>query len=292
MTPAMTEVAAPEAMTPETARRIRAELIGDLYAINKRTRYMPLLVMLALDALQWAFAPQAALVGVTLAYLAGVAAFDIVRAAYHRAKPGVEDAARWGWIYGAVSFWTGSCWGSLAAIAFPIDQPIADFIVLLSVALMVSASATTRGYFLPAHYLFMAGAGWPLIALLIWMNDSTGYLILGIIGVYFYSMMRWGAGQFGTYFSTGVLRHRHDHLIGELRQALGKAEAAAVAKSRFLANVSHEIRTPAHGVLATLELLDRGGQTGEARERLLGMARNSANALLLLIEDVLDFSRV
>ncbi|MBM3557762.1 MAG: hypothetical protein FJX47_19660, partial [Alphaproteobacteria bacterium] len=292
MTPAKIEVAAPEATTPETAKRIRAELIGDLYSINTRTRYTPLLVLLALDALQWAFAPQAALVVVTIAYLVGVAAFDIARAAYYRAKPGPVDAPRWGWIYGILSLWTGSCWGMLAAAAMPIDQLIVDFIAFLAVALMVSASATTRGYFLPAHYLFMAGVGWPLVALLIWMNDTTGYLILGIIGVYFFSMSRWGAGQFETYFRTGLLRHHHDLLIGELRQALDKAEAAAVAKSRFLANVSHEIRTPAHGVLATLELLDRGGQTGEARERLLGMARNSANALLLLIEDVLDFSRI
>ncbi len=74
-------------------------------------------------------------------------------------------------------------------------------------------------------------------------------------------------------------------------EARAEAEAASRAKSQFLANVSHEIRTPMNGVLGMAELLLRDTLTAGQRDRV-EMIRTSAEALLALVNDILDLSKV
>jgi two-component system, NarL family, capsular synthesis sensor histidine kinase RcsC len=74
-------------------------------------------------------------------------------------------------------------------------------------------------------------------------------------------------------------------------QARAAAESASRAKSHFVATMSHEIRTPLNGVLGHLELLSRSHLDASQRERL-DRIRLSADALLAIISDVLDFSRI
>jgi signal transduction histidine kinase/CheY-like chemotaxis protein len=77
----------------------------------------------------------------------------------------------------------------------------------------------------------------------------------------------------------------------ELVDALETAQAATRAKANFLANMSHEIRTPMNGVIGMLDLLHLEPLEPEARVTLQ-TARSSADALLRLINDVLDFSKI
>ncbi|MGB5733253.1 MAG: response regulator [Thiohalocapsa sp.] len=76
-----------------------------------------------------------------------------------------------------------------------------------------------------------------------------------------------------------------------LEQARDKAVELANAKSRFLANMSHEIRTPLNGVIGMLELLN-GSELSEEQRHFADTGIASAEALLGLIGDVLDFSKI
>ncbi len=69
------------------------------------------------------------------------------------------------------------------------------------------------------------------------------------------------------------------------------AEAASEAKSAFLATMSHEIRTPMNGVVASLDLLQRSTLSPYQRD-LADTVSESAQALLTIIDDILDFSRI
>ncbi len=79
--------------------------------------------------------------------------------------------------------------------------------------------------------------------------------------------------------------------LHELTYARDAAEAANVQKSQFLANMSHEIRTPLNGVLAMAQIMALGDMAAEQRERLT-VIRKSGEALLEILNDILDVSKI
>ncbi len=90
------------------------------------------------------------------------------------------------------------------------------------------------------------------------------------------------------------LKQRETELARErdaAETARAEAEMANRAKSTFLATMSHEIRTPMNGVLGMLEVLEHQSIPDEQRA-IVATMRSSASALLRIIDDVLDFSRI
>jgi PAS domain S-box-containing protein len=104
-------------------------------------------------------------------------------------------------------------------------------------------------------------------------------------------MVRDSAGRTVRFAGTRIDITERKAAEDALRQAMAEAEAASRAKSEFLAHVSHEIRTPLNALLGMNELALDTPLTAQQRKYLTVM-QSAAEALLDVINDLLDFSRI
>lgn len=115
--------------------------------------------------------------------------------------------------------------------------------------------------------------------------------MLGVMGVTELTIDAgiWGlwAILFEMFFLSLALADR----VRRLSREKDAAQAATAAKSTFLANMSHEIRTPLNGVIGMVDVL-RGTPLDAQQREYLEHIRHSGNALLSLLDDILDYSRV
>jgi PAS domain S-box-containing protein len=107
--------------------------------------------------------------------------------------------------------------------------------------------------------------------------------------------------MFGTHMNITPIKEVEEALVetnellveatNQAEKMADEAKQATIAKSEFLANMSHEIRTPMNGVIGMIELLLTARLTEEQNE-YLKIIQNSGNALLAIVNDILDYSKI
>jgi PAS domain S-box-containing protein len=83
-----------------------------------------------------------------------------------------------------------------------------------------------------------------------------------------------------------------NRMFAELQAAQAAAEKASKVKSDFLANMSHEIRTPLTSISGFTKLVENQGDLSEDTRRYIGHISSAASALVAIVNDVLDFSKL
>lgn len=102
---------------------------------------------------------------------------------------------------------------------------------------------------------------------------------------------RMHASQSSLIETNRCLEQRIAERTKHLARATRDAEQASNAKSTFLATMSHEIRTPLNGIIGALDLLG-GYQLEDHKRQLIRVGRTSADSLLNIINNILDFSAI
>ena len=94
-----------------------------------------------------------------------------------------------------------------------------------------------------------------------------------------------------TYLCMAIDTSEKIMLEKKIQQAGEEVEAASKMKSEFVANVTHELRTPVNGILGNVrELIS--GETDKAKLKLLGLVERGCRDMNAIINNILDFSKL
>ncbi|MDP8979062.1 MAG: ATP-binding protein [Acidobacteriota bacterium] len=196
------------------------------------------------------------------------------------------NADRWRKAFGACVFIVSGAWGLVTAFSY-ITYGYANWNSLLLTFCVLGMSAGSLVSFTPRILLL----NWhilplmlPLILADMYVGGKEGYAMAAIKSIYIAFLLIQGRHLHHEYWK-GLNDRR------QLVEAKKLAEAANEAKSTFLANISHELRTPMNGIIGMTDLALDTEMTEEQRD-LLDTARTSADSLLHLLNDVLDFSKI
>src|SRR5882762_977423 len=189
-------------------------------------------------------------------------------------------------------------WGIGGALVLPVVPFETTALILVVLAGIIASSLTTRAADPLSLRGFLAGITLPVFASLATSERSHDLAAAIVVALFTLGMAI-------------VARRAHitlvDHLRvtarlavseeaaklaeGVMREARDLAERVARARSAFLANMSHEIRTPMNAVLGFVELILDAELTTEQR-RALELVRSSSEALLMILNDILDYSKI
>ena len=189
-------------------------------------------------------------------------------------------------------------WGVGGAIVLPIVPFETAALVLVVLAGTIASALTTLAADPMSIRGFIAGITLPVFVSLATSDQSHHQAAAIVVGLF-------------TLVMVLVARRAHQTLVDHLevtarlavseeaakraeavmRDARDLAERVARARSAFLANMSHEIRTPMNAVLGFVELILDTELSTEQR-RALELVRSSSEALLMILNDILDYSKI
>lgn len=199
---------------------------------------------------------------------------------------------------GLIKVFEGLSWGSLAWIIMG-HAPLDDQLLVMACLAGVSGNAVSLLAPVMPLYMCMQFAQLTVINSKLWLieGDSSTMLAAGctlyIIGQFGQAVL----AQRSSYRSI-ALRFENLALVEKLRveserteQARQKAEEANLAKSKFLAAASHDLRQPVHAQELFLEVLARS-ELSPVQHKVLGNARTASQASAQMLNTLLDFSRI
>ncbi len=278
---------------PELHRLIQAERVRMMLA---PTVPVALVSALCCVILAYVLAPQvgehAALAWAILGVLTSAARLVHLRL-YARAHNKAAD--RWITSLTVVCTLHGMVWG-MAGLLMPV-QDLVTSVTVVATLLGASAIATfTMQAHLRTNVLINVPMLLPGALMLLTRQDRYG--VYGGVGMMvILAMMLYESRRAELRIVELLwLRFTTDHIANERAEALELAQRHSAVKDQFLATMSHEMRTPLHGILGLAQLVrtrlpDRPGVLSEARHQLELIERTGEH-LLDIINDVLDFSRI
>lgn len=186
------------------------------------------------------------------------------------------------------TFLSGTLWGMIAFSLMPESPPQLLLLVAVLIAGMTAAGIGTYSPSKITTCLFVIPCATPLFFRLLAFDGAVYAGVCAMIALYLILMLIAANNLAGHVEARLALMLEKDQLLSEKQNF----EAASKAKSMFLANVSHEIRTPIAAINGFVELLLRNPhQTKQMHNDLLTVSRNGTH-LVAVINDLLDLARI
>lgn len=237
----------------------------------------------------WVWSPHAVLLGWAAAvYCTSLARFFVYRA--FLAQPGDFDTQRWGLMATLLSGLSGCLWGSLGVLFFQ-HEPAVVMILVITLGGMAAGSVSSHSCHLPTYIAYAVPAVLPFSLRCI-AEMETFYVALGVMSLTFIAVnVNYGKNLQRTLKESVRLRFQNNALVAELTLQKDMAERANMAKTRFLAAASHDLRQPVQTIEFFLDALNHDLKDHPSRP-LLDRIRIAGRGLETLLNALLDVSKI
>lgn len=208
---------------------------------------------------------------------------------YMRAKDPANKA--WYWSFLALVVVDGVLWGATWWWLVPVDRLDLTAITLTAILGVAALSAFILHADLRATACHILAMLMPCAVYSLTRLDAYG--VFGAISLTAFTalLLMESHRAYARLIELLTLRFEHERALHDREQALALAQHHSEAKSRFLASMSHEMRTPLHGILGLSRLL-RDDELRPVALRRLDLLERSGEHLLTVINDVLDVSKI
>lgn len=185
----------------------------------------------------------------------------------------------------------GLVWGVGAVMLFPTQGLEYQLFILFVLVGMGAGSISTHTAYLPAFFAYFPTSMLPICIKLLLIGDPI-HLSLGIMTVaYIIALTYLGTKINRTLKQSLKLRFENIDLVKQLREQKNEAEHANIAKSKFLAAASHDLRQPLYALTLFTSVLDESIKYPKVR-RVVDQIKASVQSLQSLFNALLDISQL
>ena len=291
----MTPETSPTTPPPATGSALD-RLVGNAVAelVFERSRSSNLLgvpVALLLVWLLWGSVPEGALLA-WLVLKVGVTAWRVaVMARYDRDGP--AQLPRWQRHFLVALAADGVVFGLLGTWLLPAQDPVLEVVLVATLLGIAALALVVLSASLQASLVLTVPVLLPALVVQLLHADKVSIYLAAGMAVFLGLVVVEGRRASAHTAAMLRLKFSADELAAQRQAALAEAERSNAVKGRFLATMSHEMRTPLHGILGLAAMLqqDEAAPPAVGRERLRTLQQTGEH-LLALINDVLDYSRI
>ncbi|MDH5182961.1 MAG: hybrid sensor histidine kinase/response regulator [Gammaproteobacteria bacterium] len=186
------------------------------------------------------------------------------------------------------TFLSGATWGYIGLFDIPLEYYY--FIIVILCGMTVNAVVSYSSY-LPVSYAFFMPAILPLTFITMQKGDEVwGYISIMSLA-YLFTLMGYARIVHRSSLRSIMLRFENLDLIEEVTKSKEDAELANMAKSRFLAIASHDLRQPLHSLGLFIDALKYCNSENERKE-IYSKLERSQESLTTLFDALLDISKL
>jgi signal transduction histidine kinase/CheY-like chemotaxis protein len=280
-------------VSQQRLNQLRAEQVAGFYHNAMPGTFGSLLAAVILTSLlvyTRAVPMRTAMIFVALIAVSNAARIALILA-YRKAKPPAKNWRYWSYWAIATALAGALCWGFGSLFLLDPNRPEFQFMVFLTCTALAAGAISAFGTFLPAYYCNLFPMMLPSS---IWsaLQGDALHVTYSILAVLWIAIIAVVANSFsGLLVKSLRLQFANLDLANDLLRQKEVAEAANIAKSRFLASASHDLRQPVHALGMFVGALGDRSLDGDSH-RLVSQIQNSVGALDSLFAAILDISRL